>query len=335
MWRRAHSPRPPKALSRKVRRTPCLGVVEIPVSQALAPSLLAGYDWALNPYRGCAFDCLYCYAPDVVRIERSTWAETIFVKRAIPTLLAKELRRKKRGVIGMSTVTDAYQPAEKKLEVTRRCLEVIARAGWPVSVLTKSPLVTRDIDLLQKIPGAEVGFSIATGSEAERKRWEPSCPPIAARFEALRAVAQAGVRAYVFAGPLLPDGEPDALRAIAKAAASAGAAEVMADLMHPRPGALAAIIDGTSLVGTAQRQSRARALVEALEAACKDEGVRFTRAMNFEPRDSNGGGRREHLVPARAAKQDAPVLGNAREVRSAAAALAHPLAVDLRVDEFD
>jgi DNA repair photolyase len=312
-----------------------VGVTEIPVGQALAPSLLAGYDWALNPYRGCAFDCLYCYAPDVVRMDRSTWGETIFVKRAIPTVLARELKRKKRGVIGMSTVTDAYQPVERKLEVTRRCLEVIARAGWPVSVLTKSPLVARDIDLLQKIEGAEVGFSIATGDDAERRRWEPSCPPIQARFDALRQVAKEGVRAYVFAGPLLPDGDPGAMRALAKAAAAAGAAEVMADLMHPRPGPLAAIIDATSLLGAPRRESRARALLEALEAACNDEGVRFTRAMNFEPRDSNGGGRHEHLVPARAAKQDAPVLGDAREIRGAAAALADPLAVDLGAYEFD
>ena len=71
-------------------------VVEVDVGEALAPSLLAGYDWALNPYRGCAFDCLYCYAPEVVRLDRASWADTIYVKRGAATALARELRRKRQ-----------------------------------------------------------------------------------------------------------------------------------------------------------------------------------------------------------------------------------------------
>ncbi len=310
-------------------------VVEVPVREALAPSLLAGYDWALNPYRGCAFDCLYCYAPDVVRVPREAWAETIYVKRAAPSTLARELKRKRKGVIGLSTVTDPYQPIEKTLEVTRRCLEVIARAGWPVSVLTKSPLVVRDLDILAKIPGAEVGFSIATASEGERKRWEPSCPPIDARFEALRQVTEAGVRGYVFAGPLFPESEAASVTGLAARAAAAGADEVMADTLHSRPGKLEGLIDRTCPVPPSQRALRTGRLLDALEAACAASGVAFTLAANWKPRASHGGRGRDHLVAPRTAEEDAPVLEEPREVARLPAALAHALAADVRLEEFD
>jgi len=312
-----------------------LRIVEVQAREALAPSLLAGYDWALNPYRGCAFDCLYCYAPDVVRVERETWAETVFVKRAAPALLARELKRKRRGVIGISTVTDPYQPVEKALEVTRRCLEVIARAGWPVSVLTKSPLVTRDLDVLATIPEAEVGFSIATGSEAERKLWEPSCPPVGARFRALQEVTQAGVRAYVFAGPIFPESTPGALSELARLAASAGAAEVMADSLHTRAGKLSALIDRTCPIAPAQRAQKTDELLRALEAACASFGVPFSLAANWKPRPSDGRGGRNHLVAARAAEEDPPILKEPREVARLPAPLAHTLAADTRLEEFD
>ncbi len=305
------------------------------MGKALARSLLAGYDWALNPYRGCAFDCLYCYAPDVVRVERSAWAKTIFVKRGLPDALSRELKRKQRGVIGMSTVTDPYQPVERKLEVTRRCLEAILRAKWPVSVLTKAPLVTRDLDLLRKIPGAEVGISLVTGLDGERKRWEASCPPVEARLAALKEVAEAGVRAYVFAGPLLPDGSAEGLRALAQGAAKAGAAEVMADTMHARQGELADIVRRTSGLEDGERERRSLAVLRRLEEECRQAGVAFTVAANWKPRASRGDGGGDHLVAPRAAKQDPPVLQKPREVARLRAPLADALAVDVRLEEFD
>jgi len=328
-------PAPPNPYPARAPNSGPVKVVEVSADQALAPSLLAGYDWALNPYRGCAFDCLYCYAPDVVRIDRAAWADTIFVKRSVPTLLAKEMKRKRRGVIGLSTVTDPYQPLERRLEVTRRCLEAIARAGWPVSVLTKGPLVVRDLDILKRIEGAEVGFSVATGLDAERKRWEPRCPPVAARFDALRAVTEAGVRAYVFAGPLLPEGSAEGVRELAVRAKEAGAAEVMADTMHARPGALLDIIGRTSGLEDAERLRRSEALLRRLEGECRLSGVPFSRAANWKPRASERGRGRDHLVPPRAAKKDPAVLEHLREVARPAAPLADTLALDLRLEEFD
>lgn len=308
-------------------------VVEVPCKSALVPSLLSGYDWALNPYRGCAFDCLYCYAPDVVRMDRAVWATTIFVKRSMPTVLAKEVRKKKRGVVGISTVTDPYQPAERALEVTRKCLEVLARAKWPVSVLTKSPLVTRDTDVLSRMEGAEVGFSIATGDDRERKRWEAQCPSVDARFKALSQVAAAGVRAYVFAGPLYPESSPEAMGSLAQKAARAGAAEVMVDSLHPRPGALLQVLERTSPAARAAWDARTAVLVQALADACHAVGLPCAAAKNWKGGASGGG--RDHLVAARAAEERAPVLEQPGEVRRLLAPLADPLAVDVALQEFD
>jgi DNA repair photolyase len=311
-------------------------VVEVPCGQALAPSLLSGYDWALNPYRGCAFDCLYCYAPDVVRIDRAQWAQTIFVKRSAPTVLAREVRKKPRGVVGVSTVTDPYQPLERRLEVTRRCLEVLARAGWPVSVLTKGPLVTRDLDILSKGPENEVGFSIATGDDGERKRWESRCPSVPARFEALAQVAQAGVRAYVFAGPLYPESSPASMRALAAQAAQAGAAEVMADSLHARPGTLSQVLDEHCPLPQARWPAATAKLTGVLEDACHEHGVAFSLARNWKPRGSGGhAGGHDRPVPARAAVEHTPVVEQPREVGRARAPLADRLALDPRLEEFD
>lgn len=310
-------------------------LVEVPCSQALAPSLLQGYDWSLNPYRGCAFDCLYCYAPDVVRLPRETWAQTLFVKRSIPAVLARELRKKPRGVIGISTVTDPYQPVEKKLGVTRHCLEVIAREEWPVSILTKSPLVVRDLDLLRAIPEAEVGITITTGSEDERRRWEPSCPPIPARFEALRKATEAGVRGFVFAGPLFPESTAESMRALVQGAAAAGAAEIIADEFHSRPGGLAHVLGRTCPVPPRGWRERYDRLYADLEAACRSAGVAFSVAANWKPRRGPLSAHDEHLVAVRAAEEQPAVLKEPREVARLAASLADALASDVRLEEFD
>lgn len=312
-------------------------LVEVPCKSALARSLLAGYDWALNPYRGCAFDCTYCYAPDVVRADRATWAETVYVKRAAPKVLAREVRRLPRGVVGISTVTDPYQPAERELEVTRRCLEVLGRARWPVSVLTKSPLVTRDLDLLSAGPENEVGFSIATGSDTERRRWEPRCPSVDARFGALAKVAGAGVRAYVFAGPLFPESDPESVRSLARKAAQAGASEVLADRLHSRPGELDRRVRATCPLPPGRHGAAHAVLLAALREECEVLGLAFGEADNWKPRASGGRRQGSHHGPvaAGAAVEQPAVVEQAGEVRRARASLADRLALDARLQEFD
>src|SRR5512137_1135841 len=114
---------------------------------AVSPSRLPGLDFALNPYRGCSHRCVYCYAQDVTRFEMGKpWGEEIVVKTNIVAALKKQLEKKSQGVFGIGTVTDPYQPLEKEYELTRGCLSLLRRKGASVSILTKSDLVTRDLD---------------------------------------------------------------------------------------------------------------------------------------------------------------------------------------------
>jgi DNA repair photolyase len=170
---------------------------------ALSLSRLQGYDYALNPYRGCQHGCVYCYAPFVLREERS-WGEFLDVKENIPLMLSKELRRKRKGVVGISTVTDAYQPIEKRSEITRKCLEQLRKYDFPICIQTKSSLVLRDLDLIQGFSQKEVGFTVTTIDDGARQKIEPVTSSIEDRLTALESLADAGIDTWAFLGPIMP-----------------------------------------------------------------------------------------------------------------------------------
>jgi len=132
------------------------------------------------------------------------WGEFIDVKVNAPYLLRKQLKRAKQGVVALSTVTDPYQPIEKKYQLTRKCLEALLEAQFSVNLLTRSPLCLRDIDLFKQFKKIEVGFSITTHNEGIKKIFEPHSPSIQARVNTLRALRQEKIRTYVFIGPMLP-----------------------------------------------------------------------------------------------------------------------------------
>ncbi len=171
---------------------------------------LDSFDYSLNPYSGCRFACSYCYAAAWVydRELRQNWGRWARVKQNAAVLLEKAGRQGKLNGkrIYMSSVTDPYQPQEAKSGITRACLAVMLR--YPPALLvvqTRSPLVARDIDLLQ--PFGErvlVAMTIGTDDEAVRRVIEPSCAPIPARLAAIRQVKQAGVRTQASVAPLLP-----------------------------------------------------------------------------------------------------------------------------------
>ena len=203
---------------------------------ALSPSSLPGLDLTLNPYRGCEHDCAYCYAPYLFRMSRGDWPK-VAVKANIPALLGKEAIRK-RGVIGLSTATDPYQPMEAELELTRRCLRELVNAKAKVSVLTKSDLVLRDVDLLKMLPGAEVGITITTIEDSWAACLEPGAPPPSRRLQALKALVGEGLDCYAFIGPIMPivtDSRADELVA---AIAETGCRRAMTDTLRLRPGML-------------------------------------------------------------------------------------------------
>lgn len=164
---------------------------------------MPGLDYALNPYRGCTFGCVYCYSPAVLR-ESRPWGEFVEVRRNIPNVLARELKTIRRGVVGVGTVTDPYQPVEGKFKLTRFCLEQLLRHDFPTSIQTKSPLVTRDLDLLEGFTSVDVGFSFTTLDESLRRTFEPRAPPNRRRLAALKQLTKAGVETWAFLGPILP-----------------------------------------------------------------------------------------------------------------------------------
>ncbi len=210
-------------------------VIRKECSSALSSSNLPGLDLALNPYTRCGHGCVYCYAPYVMRTTPDEWSKNIMAKVNIPQLLAKELLRKK-GVIGLGTVTDPYQPVEKELRITRKCLEVMTKVNCQVSILTKSDLVTRDIDLLKHIKKVEVGLSINTISDDAASIFEPCAPPPSVRLAAVQELTSAGINAYVFLGPIIPTITDQDLRGLIEAIRASGVGRIMVDRLNLRPG---------------------------------------------------------------------------------------------------
>ncbi len=163
-----------------------------------------GEAWSLNPYAGCQHQCSYCYVPDTIHAERWRWGTYVIAKTNLPTVLAREMRRKPRLTTYISTGTDPYQPVEEERRITRACLQVLARRDWPVDILTRGPLVTRDIDLLSRFSQIRVGLSIPTLDDDLRRLLEPAAPPIPARLAALRRLADAGLTVYANYCPAYP-----------------------------------------------------------------------------------------------------------------------------------
>jgi DNA repair photolyase len=132
------------------------------------------------------------------------WGKFIDVKVNAPYLLRKQLKRAKQGIVALSTVTDPYQPIEKKYQLTRKCLEVLLEAQFSVNLLTRSFLCLRDIDLFKQFKNIEVGLSITTHDEGIKKIFEPYSPSIHSRVNTLRTLRREKIQTYVFIGPMLP-----------------------------------------------------------------------------------------------------------------------------------
>jgi DNA repair photolyase len=167
------------------------------------------YPYVINPYTGCQHNCSYCYARFMKRFtgHREPWGQFVDVKVNAPELLSTELGRKKRDRVWISGVCDPYQPVEEKYQLTRQCLALLAKANWPVTIQTRSPLVLRDLDILKTGAEFEVGFSITTADDKVRKLFEPLAPSIPDRIKALDELHQAGIKTFVMIAPMLPGSE--------------------------------------------------------------------------------------------------------------------------------
>ncbi len=191
-----------------------------------------GFESSINPYRGCEHGCIYCYArPTHEYLGFSAgldFESRIMVKEDAPELLAAELSspKWKPQTLVMSGVTDPYQPVERKLEITRRCLEVLLRFRNPVAMITKNALVTRDLDLLGELAAhqaAAVNISITSLDPKLQRVLEPRTSTPRARLDAVRQLRAAGVPVGVMTAPIIPGLNDHEIPAILEAAAEAGA----------------------------------------------------------------------------------------------------------------
>lgn len=211
-----------------------MNIKEITSKTALSPSRLPGLTYALNPYIGCMHQCRYCYSPGILHLSGSEWENMIKVKRNLPLVLSKELKQKKPGTIGLSTVTDPYQPIEKTYKITRFCLEVLSRKNFPISIQTKSDLILRDKDLIEKCSDVEVMVSIGTLDDAHRKLLEPGSSSISNRLSILQSFSDSPIKTSVFFGPIYPTISKEDIPEILEEFLECGVDEIMIDCLHPK-----------------------------------------------------------------------------------------------------
>ncbi|HID60488.1 MAG TPA: radical SAM protein [Hadesarchaea archaeon] len=172
---------------------------------ALSVSKLPGLRYSLNPYVGCEHGCRYCYVPDILGGEKLAfkWGSTVKAKKNIAEVLAREVMKKPKGIVGVSTICDPYQPIEAKLMLTRRCIEILAQHDFPVSIQTKSKLVLRDADMI--VPEKfDVGVTISTMDLKLVSRLEPGASLPDERVQVLEEFSSRGVETWLFLGPIIP-----------------------------------------------------------------------------------------------------------------------------------
>jgi len=205
------------------------------------------FEWSLNPYMGCAHRCTFCYVRAFERrADRPSddrYGTSIRVKVNIVDLLRRQLGRKgwQGEGIAIGAATDPYQPAEGRYKLTRGCLEVLRNASNPFSIITRGPLIVRDVDVLVEASlraPVSVTFSVPTVDDDVWRTTEPGTAPPRQRLRALKVLVEAGVRASVGMAPLLPglSDHPSSIERVVVAAREAGACGIWANLLYLRPG---------------------------------------------------------------------------------------------------
>ena len=220
---------------------------EEPCRTALNRVIGMGFGLSLNPYMGCAHRCTFCYVrafeQRADRPHDERYGTSIRVKTNIATVLRAELARSSwnRAPVGIGAATDPYQPAEGRYRLTRSCLEALGAADTPFTIITRGPLIVRDIDVLvaaaQRAP-ITVAFSVPTLNHDVWATTEPGTAPPHQRLRALTRLVDAGVRTTVAMAPMLPglSDRPELIADVVKAARAAGACGIWAAPLNLRPG---------------------------------------------------------------------------------------------------
>lgn len=186
---------------------------EIEVKTLIQKSKIPSIDFVANPYTGCVLGCAYCYAsfmgPRVGETVKG-WGDYLYVKTNAIELAQHELtrmsRKKRQGTLLLSSVTDPYQGPERRYLLTRGILRTLVEQRYPgtVRILTKSPLVVRDIDLLTRLPSIDIGMTVTTTDDRISRWLEVRAPKASHRLKTLATLSASGIRPFAFVGPLLP-----------------------------------------------------------------------------------------------------------------------------------
>lgn len=265
------------------------------------------FRWSLNPYMGCVHRCTFCYVRAFERrAERPSgdaYGASVRVKPNIVDVLRLEVSRRtwKREAVGIGSATDPYQPAEGEFRLTRGCIDVLGASRTPFSIVTRGPLIVRDVDVLQEAARrAEVAvhFSIPTLDEQVWRRTEPGTAPPRQRLRALRTLVEAGIRAGVGMAPILPGltDRPDQLLAVVRAAREAGATHLWSRYLYLQPGTREHFLDALAREWPEEAQryealyrgpyaptSVSRPVQDELERLARREGIGDRRAQPIGP----------------------------------------------------
>ncbi len=227
----------------RLRRVGRIDVIEVEAKSILNRVAGMPFAWSVNPYRGCIHGCVFCYArrshgyleDDGV----GRWSSRLYAKVNAAAVLRAELAKRtwRRETVSIGTVTDPYQPIESRYRLTRAILETLRDAETPVRIVTRSPLIVRDLDILRDLAqraGAHVSVSIATMDAALAREIEPTVAPPLRRLQAVRALAGAGIDVSVALAPILPQitDAPEQIESVIAAAHEAGARHVWHGALH-------------------------------------------------------------------------------------------------------
>jgi DNA repair photolyase len=272
------------------------------------------FKWSLNPYMGCEHRCTFCYVRAFeLRADRPAddrYGQSIRVKVNIAEVLRLELARRtwQGELIAIGAATDPYQPAEGRYRLTRRCLQVLTAARNPFSIITRGPLIVRDIDVLQEASRraeVSVNLSVPTLDDRVWRTTEPGTPPPRQRLRAVRRLVDAGIKAGVGVAPILPglSDRPEQLDEVVRAARDAGATHLWANLLYLRPGTREHFLDHLARDWPAERERYERLYRDrAYLATSESEPIRREIA-ELRARHEIGDRRAQPLVPMPAPAQ--------------------------------
>jgi DNA repair photolyase len=281
---------------------------EEPCRSALNRVKGMAFEWSLNPYMGCVHRCTFCYVRAFEqRADRPSderYGTSIRVKTNVVDVLRRELARPswEAGSVAVGAATDPYQPAEGKYRLTRGCIEAFAEASNPFSLITRGPMIVRDLGVLcdaARRAKVSVTFSIPTLDEEVWRKTEPSTAHPRQRLRAVKELVDAGIKVGVGMAPILPgiSDKPEQLREVVAAARDAGATGVWTNVLFLRPGTREHFLDNLARdwpeeLARYERLYARRAYLgkeqtkpvrEQVSALAKEYGVRDRRAVRLEP----------------------------------------------------